>query len=62
MCGAFRAGSLLGYSGVQPNPIGDARVSGKDKALEMLKIFGPPLGTAVMFFGGFYLLVELVLR
>ena len=34
----------------------------KYKALEMLRIFGPPIGTGVLFFGGSYILVELVLR
>jgi hypothetical protein len=34
----------------------------RDKALEMLRIFGLPLGTGVVFFGGCYLLVELLLR
>jgi hypothetical protein len=37
-------------------------VSLKDKTLEMLRIFGPPLGAGVVIFGAFYLLVELMLR
>jgi hypothetical protein len=42
--------------------VGGTRVSGKGKALEMLRIFGPPLGAGVVFFGGVCLLVELVLK
>ena len=37
-------------------------MSAKDKALEMLRIFGVPIGTGIVFFGGSYLLVELVLK
>jgi hypothetical protein len=61
MCGAFLACSLSVYLGVM-QPSGGTRVSRKDKAAGLLRIFGPPLGTGVVFFGGFYLLVELVLR
>jgi hypothetical protein len=34
----------------------------KDKTLAMLRIFGPALSVGVVIYGGFYLLVELVLR
>lgn len=34
----------------------------KDKALEMLRIFGPPLGAGVVIYGGFFLLVQLALH
>ena len=44
------------------NLVGSTRMGVKVKALEMLRIFGPPIGTGVVFFGGAYLLVELVLR
>jgi hypothetical protein len=37
-------------------------VSLKDRTLEMLRIFGPAFGAGVVIYGGFYLLLELVLR
>jgi hypothetical protein len=42
--------------------VGGTRVSLKDKTLEMFRIFGPPLGAGVLIYGGFYLLVALVLQ
>ena len=34
----------------------------KDKTLEMLRIFGLPVGVGVVLYGGFFLLIELVLQ
>ena len=42
--------------------MGDTRVNFKDKTLAVLRIFGPALSAGVLIYGGFYLLVELVLR
>ena len=42
--------------------MGGTRVSLKDKTLEMLRIFGPAFSAGVVIYGGFYFLVEVVLR
>ena len=42
--------------------VGGTIVSLKDKTLEMFRIFGPALGAGVVIYGGFYLLVALVLQ
>jgi hypothetical protein len=57
---AFLEDSLPAYLIVQL--VGGTRVSLKDKTLEMFRIFGPPLGAGVVIYGGFYLLVALVLQ